>query len=224
MANNKKNKSRKQQRGRRQKNRSRGITAPTMTNTLWRKFRYADSGYITEASAGAGAAWIFRTADLYDPDYSGGGHQPMYFDQLVTSTGPYLAFSVPRAKFTIVFTNVTAYPAIVALNARYNTTTPPTRTNAQESANSWTKLLAPQGTTGAMIKHTILVDNTLLIGYPVPAFYTNSVGNAGSSAASPFLYIQTFAPAGVATASSVLVNVIVEFDARLSQLGPIATS
>lgn len=30
-------------------------------------------------------SYLFRLNDLYDPDYSGGGHQPFYFDQLCTT-------------------------------------------------------------------------------------------------------------------------------------------
>jgi hypothetical protein len=42
---------------------------------------------LTEAAAGAGVQYVFGLNNLYDPDVTGAGHQPMYYDQLFTQQG-----------------------------------------------------------------------------------------------------------------------------------------
>ncbi len=201
-----------------------GLQTETLDNVMVTKFRYADTGYITEAAVGAGATWSFRTGDVYDPDYSGGGHQPLYLDQFLSSTGPYISFSVPKSKFTVHLSNVTANPIIVAITVMPIAVAPTSRTLAQERANNWSMLLAPVGAAGATATHTFTVDNPKLLGYPIPAFYTACSGNYGSSASSGIVYIQTWAVAGAGVVASVVANVVVDYTARLTQLGNVATS
>lgn len=47
------------------------------------KLRYVESIGVT-STAGAVGAYAFNANGLYDPNDSGGGHQPMYFDQYMT--------------------------------------------------------------------------------------------------------------------------------------------
>lgn len=52
------------------------------------------------ASAGSPAVWQFRMTSLFDPDYTGTGHQPQWFDQLA---GVYQAYRVLGSKITVTF-------------------------------------------------------------------------------------------------------------------------
>lgn len=44
------------------------------------RLTYADTFNITLSNAGGGAPWAFRTNSIYDPDYTGAGHQPLMRD------------------------------------------------------------------------------------------------------------------------------------------------
>ncbi len=200
-----------------------GVSSATLPQTLNMKFRYSDSAFITEAAAGSGASWVFR-ADLYDPDYSASGHQPLYFDQFISSAGPYRYYNVLKAKFNISFCNGTGNPALVTVGVAPGTevpTPPSSRSLAVERPNTWYRQLAASGTGGAMCKHTVSIDCPTVAGISVPAFYTASLGSyAGSAPSTPFVMIQVWAPGGVASVASVSVIVEAEFTARLFLIGP----
>lgn len=68
----------------------------TMHTTLW----YSQVVALNPAAFGIGLH-TFRANDLYDPDYTGVGHQPMGFDQLMALYG----------KFTVLKSKLTIYPA-----------------------------------------------------------------------------------------------------------------
>ena len=80
------------------------------------KLRYVDNFNLTGA-AGVVGANVFRFNSCFDPDLSGVGHQPMYFDQFcgAAGTGPYGRYRVISAKATVSFMQ-TNPPAIAATN------------------------------------------------------------------------------------------------------------
>lgn len=64
------------------------------------KLRYCSATNIDPGEAGAVATRVFRCNDLYDPDYTGVGHQPMGFDQWMQF---YNHFFVSGSKITVAF-------------------------------------------------------------------------------------------------------------------------
>lgn len=54
------------------------------------------------SSVGAVASYIFRANDLFDPDFTSTGHQPMGFDQMMVF---YNHFAVERSRIACVFKN-----------------------------------------------------------------------------------------------------------------------
>lgn len=66
-------------------------------STLTRKLRYVDKITLNPASLSALASHRFRANDMYDPDVTGTGHQPMGFDQYMTM---YDHFKVVGSKIT----------------------------------------------------------------------------------------------------------------------------
>lgn len=63
------------------------------------KLQYQDVVQLA-ASAGSPAVWQFRMNSLFDPDYSGTGHQPQWYDQL---SAVYSNYKVLGSKITCVF-------------------------------------------------------------------------------------------------------------------------
>jgi len=80
------------------------------------RLRYVDTFALTGA-VGVPGANTFRANSLFDPDLSGLGHQPMYFDQICgpVGTAPYSKYRVISSKITVKFTVATA-PATAAAN------------------------------------------------------------------------------------------------------------
>lgn len=76
------------------------------------RLRYADS-----ISLNGNVNNIFRMNSLYDPDLSGVGHQPCWYDQLCNTVGyaPYYKYRVLGSKIKVTFTQVSA-PSLAASN------------------------------------------------------------------------------------------------------------
>ena len=73
---------------------------PKLYNTL----RYSEQVIInTSDSLNGCGSYLFQANNLYDPNYTGTGHQPLYYDQL---TGIYNHWTVISSKMTIVVQRV----------------------------------------------------------------------------------------------------------------------
>jgi len=77
---------------------------PAFPARIVRRLRYADNDSLT-CTSGAVATWVLRANDLFDPDLTGTGHQPMGFDQLMVW---YNHFCVVRSKLLVTFCNTSA--------------------------------------------------------------------------------------------------------------------
>lgn len=82
--------------------------------------RYQDTpGYTMSWPGGVSYynAFHMYPTSLYDFDYSGviGNKQPLYFDTLCTSTGPYGNFRVKSWKTTVTVVNLSSVPVVVFL-------------------------------------------------------------------------------------------------------------
>jgi len=215
---------RKQQKGRGTAVAVRGAPASGFPRFMWRTFNYSDAVVLTEGAAGGGAFQVYRTNDLYDPDFTGVGHQPMYFDQLVSSSGPYLNFVVPSAVFHFRFVNTSNTPVSLIVHPNNTTSTPASRTVAQERPGAWTMLLSPTGTQGAHVVKTLRVDNVRMAGIRRSQFESDYYGNYGTSA--PLVggslaqgcVIAIYGTGAVVASVTVSVNII--YKAKVWGLGP----
>jgi len=139
---NKKQRSSRRRRG--YKSKSMMLCAPFPTY-ITKKVRYVGTINLAEGAAGAGASYAFTPSSLFDPDNSGVGHQPMYFDQLCTSTGPYTRYRALRTTVKISFANTASVPSIVGWYASPNGTSPSSYIQAAEKPlgeSSWVGALS----------------------------------------------------------------------------------
>lgn len=67
---------------------------------------YYDDNFTLTGISGVMATHVFSANGLYDPDFTGTGHQPIGFDQLIQS---YNHYSVIRSKITVGFVNNSSY-------------------------------------------------------------------------------------------------------------------
>lgn len=100
---NRKYRPRRRRRGRRSlwyKQPARAIVGSPLPNSFLTKHRYVQYLDLNIPLGGAAAGAVFSLNGMYDPDVSGGGHQPMGFDQLAALYGQYQVLS---AKATVKF-------------------------------------------------------------------------------------------------------------------------
>jgi hypothetical protein len=79
----------------------------TFPAVLHTKMRWAWNGNVT-TTAGAASVQTVRLTSLFDPDFTGTGNQPRYFDTLCAASGgtaPYTFFRVKKAHFCVTFMN-----------------------------------------------------------------------------------------------------------------------
>lgn len=144
-------------------------------------FKYIDQIELDPA-AQSGDANYFRANDLYDPDYTGAGHQPMGFDEWMTF---YNHFCVIGSKCTARFLNqgsAATDDMVVGLYLNDDTSGASGLDETLEQPNTVYKSLAPLGMAGAI--------QTLSLNFSAKKFYCIKDLNAnsklkGSSAASP---------------------------------------
>lgn len=220
----------KRNRGARRKGRRGGRNASSMmpadsafSGTMLRLFNYSDNVSMSEEAAGGGSLQVYRTGDLYDPDYTGFGHQPLYFDQLCTSSGPYLNFVVPRAVFDLRILNTSSVPVqVVVLLSNYPSLSGG-KEPVMERPYGYKRLLAPTGTAGALINRRITVDNHTLAGVTKQTYLANYAGNYATSAPGlsnnfgTYLIVVIYGIGGI---GSVVVSVNAKFHAKMFALGP----
>lgn len=76
---------------------------PIFPATTVRKLRYSTTFQLT-STAGVVASYVFRANDLFDPDFTSTGHQPMGFDQMMLT---YNHFCVVSARIKVTCRNKT---------------------------------------------------------------------------------------------------------------------
>jgi len=100
-----------------------------LPNRLNARLEYWDYQSL-DPSAGAFGTYVFCPSSLYDPNYTGVGHQPMGFDQLAAV---YAHYAVTKCKITVSFspTSVTTIPYVVGI----------LKSHDNGSAGPWAKVL-----------------------------------------------------------------------------------
>jgi len=85
--------------------------APLFPTSVKRRLRYASSTTINSVS-GVPGHYLLRANDLFDPDYTGTGHQPMGFDQMMIF---YDHFVVVKSTLTATFINMLTNSSLKAM-------------------------------------------------------------------------------------------------------------
>lgn len=197
-----------------------------MLTTPFPKTRIVKLRYVTNvelnAAAGATTSHGFRANDLYDPDYSGVGSQPYYFDQLMAM---YNKFTVIGSKITVMpFGNsTTGEYAIVGIYRDTDTTA--------RTANLVECMEAP-GTKWIGIGDANQNPRKLSLTWSAKKTHggkpLSNPDLAGSASASPtnsdFFRIFTGCPTAATNPGTVTCNVVIEYTAILHDRIDPATS
>lgn len=92
-----------------------------VTDRMMCKLKYADVKTLT-STTGSVATHQFAINDLFDPDYTGTGHQPLYFDEYAAIYNKYKVFG---CKYKIMILSKTDdVNGMLSINASDDSTTP----------------------------------------------------------------------------------------------------
>jgi len=107
---------------------STGMISAPFTRCSFGTLTYAYSGLLSSGAAGTVATRYFTQNDIYDPDYTGVGIQPKYYDTMLGAAGgaaPYSKFRVHASKIKLVaypYSNNTQSDVVIGLLAQGGTT------------------------------------------------------------------------------------------------------
>lgn len=103
------------------------------------RLRYDNVGSFT-STTGAIAKQVYRMNSLFDPDKTGGGHQPLYYDQLNTVYDQYAVIK-SRIRHTLVAKENNTVPWIVGTCGDDDGTTSTTFQTLMEKSHGHTRVL-----------------------------------------------------------------------------------
>lgn len=99
------------------------------------KLKYVEQTSI-DATLGTRAAYVWQLNSLFDPNFTGTGHQPLGYDQLMLL---YTHYEVKYAKITVTFSNTTSTAGLWVGITISRTTDTITSADTELYENAWTK-------------------------------------------------------------------------------------
>lgn len=184
------------------------------------RLRYCEVITLTSASNGVGK-YCFRMNSIFDPDQTGTGHQPYYYDQLSALYGRYVVLgSKLTAEFAVqpsaIATAQPSGPAMIGVVSDDDASVGSTVSTLLEQQNSKTTLLGGGNSGPATKKLTLTFSPERELGLGRD---DDTVGAAFGSNPSKQWYGFIFAAeAGASAATSIIVKVQIEYFVKLSQL------
>lgn len=181
---------------------------PIFPASTTKKLRYSTTFNISSTSGVITGTQVFRANDLFDPDFSGTGHQPMGFDQLMVF---YNHFVVRSATIVLQAKNTTDTNTTVCLRVDADSTALTSIDRIVEFGGAVIQDLDPKTGYGSSKKLKLSVDIAKLQGVR-PAALTADVNLRGTAAASPteitYFHVTCWNTTG--TTSSCTVDAILE--------------
>lgn len=208
----------RKRRPRRRRNNPRSL-APTATLPLGKTFkfntRYFDRGFALNAGVTLAASHVFRANDLFDPDYTGIGHQPIGFDQMMQM---YRNYTVIGSKITVTFRNSDATnPQMVGIMLKDS---PGTLTDVRqivENGNVTHALCNPAGDDNSQRILTYKCSPAKFLGRPNILSEDELRGTASTSApVGAYYHVWSYAPNG-ADPGNLDFHVQIEYTAVLTE-------
>lgn len=162
----------------RRRRRSKGIPRGILPNTRLVKHTYFEPDCsLNPTTGGQPATHIFSANGLFDPDYTGVGHQPLAFDEMTTL---YNHYTVVGVKLTYTFTTQSAsYAHIVAAKLSTDTTPVASVENLVENGKCRWRQIPPTNPSQKSI--TIRFNPNKFLGISKPMSEDDLKGTAGSN-------------------------------------------
>jgi hypothetical protein len=182
-----------------------------------KRMLYYDNGFSLAGTSGILQTHYFRCNDVYDPDATGGGHQPIGFDQAMLFWEQFCVFS---SKITVTFMNNSNNTTRVGIFLNPDQTNPSSIDDLMENGYLVTGLVSGSSTYGGKG-----VTTTLTLTFDAPRYFSSKSREeyfanpnfTGTSAASPaeMAYFGVFGwDFGVTTTYQTYYDVTLSYDVR----------
>lgn len=187
--------------------------------------RYADQANITLSGLSTGnGQWLFSCNGLFDPNITGTGHQPMYFDQLMAI---YDHYTVVRSRITVQFayqtsTLSTVNPIQVALFID-DDTTPGTTSNINTATERGDASTGMALTTQGVFTKLYKTWNAVTFFGKNPLANDNLQGTSSTNPSEQSYYVIQAQDLSGAE-GTVQVKVLIEYDTVFDELTSISAS
>lgn len=162
--------------------------------------RYSQEATLNPGVGGAAATYQFMINSLYDPDYTGTGHQPMGYDQLMGLYNRYLVYGVGY-EITMIFGDTTASrQAVVGTHVNLSSSTSTDWTVYAENPETDFRVLESIGSQKTQTTFKGFIDIAKVYGMKRSEIETEH-NFWGQTAASPTskVYLNLFAAGGQTT-------------------------
>jgi len=176
-----------------------------------KNLRYSTNFALT-TTAGAVTSYVFRANDLFDPDFTGSGHQPMGFDQMMLS---YNHFVVVRSRIRVTFKSYGSVDQTVCIRQDATSTPLTVIDRILEFGGLVTADLPSSGTAGCQIVLELPINIRKLQGIQKDYLMLDDPTLRGDAATSPteVTYFHVQAWDAVGNGSTTQCSAILEFDA-----------
>lgn len=182
--------------------------------------RYWDNITVSSTTGSVGL-WNFRANDVYDPNATGTGHQPMYFDQMMAI---YNHFVVVGSKISVFPSyggaNTTPYAMVIMFNDDLTSPSLSSLFAAIENSKSKFVINAPQAD-GKMLSMGYSARSTF---GGDPLAMSQLQGTASASPSETSVFTIAMQPSDLASTLDVYVQVLIEYEVVFRELKDIATS
>ncbi len=177
------------------------------------RMRYCDTVSLT-STGGTIGKYVFRVNDCFDPDYTSGGHQPLYRD---TFASIYDFYTVHKARIKVTLVNSSTVPAHCGILIDDDVTTSTSYTVLLEQNNGKHHLLPAQ--TGSLSTHTFTMnfDAQKFFGWDPKSNYGSKTLWAASPAAAACLLVWA-QPADLSSTATYYASVEIDMDVLVSDL------
>lgn len=183
---------------------------PLFPARVTKRLRYSSFSTLT-STTGAVSAYVLRANDLFDPDFTSTGHQPMGFDQMMTL---YNHFVVVRARVIVTFSSTAAAPLTVCIRQDADSSALTVADRIIEFGGCVKADLEFKGVSGSVRTLELALDVAKLQGVSALAI-TSDPSLQGTAAASPievtYFHIQSWNSQGIT--GSCAIDFILEQDA-----------
>lgn len=182
---------------------------PIFPASITKRLRYSTTFALSSTSGAITSTQVFRANDLFDPDFTGTGHQPMGFDQLMVW---YNHFCVRTARIVLVAKCTSGSSPTVCLRVDADSTPLTVIDRIVELGGCVTECLEVKGAYGANKRLSMSLDIAKLQGISKSAM-TADANLRGTAASSPaevsYFHITLWDTVGLTTGSCE-VDVILE--------------